>query len=92
MRAPFNPLFAQDLKTALKKDKMPMTLPTNDLRKTKAAFVKEIVEAMNQATDGSEMLSSGDKYKKALKIWMGSATRSVLSAGKSKSFALVTTS
>ena len=74
---------------AFGKDRMP-ALPTNDLRKTKAAYVQETLKTMNEATDGSELLSSGDKYKKALEMWMESATRAALMSGKSPKFALVT--
>ena len=48
---------------AFGKDRMP-ALPTNDLRKTKAAYVQEALKTMNEATDGSELLSSGISTRK----------------------------
>lgn len=82
-------LHFQDLKTALDKDHMP-ALPTNDLRKTKAAFIEEAVKVMNASNDGSELLSSRDKYLTGMSMWMNSATRAVLMAGKKPGFAAVT--
>ena len=67
------------------KDRVP-ALPTNDLRKTKGAYVQEAVKKMNEATDGTELLSSGQKYKKAMEMWMESATRAALMSGKSPKF------
>ena len=65
-------------------------LPTNDLRKTKGAYVQEALKTLNEATDGTEMLSSREKYRKAVEMWMESATRAALMSGKSPKFALVT--
>lgn len=78
------------MKDAFAKDQVG-ELPTNDLRKTKAAFVEQAVAAMNQSTDGSEMLSKGAKYKLAVSKWMESATRAVLMSGKAPGFALIAT-
>lgn len=91
----------QEISDALVLDKMEGFMPvTNDLRKTKAAFVNAYVDLCNQqenqqASDGGSnhvMLTKGEKYKKGLEKWMSSALRATLNNGKNKDFALVPTS
>ena len=67
-------------------------LPTNDLRKTKAAFIQQVVEVMNASNDGSELKSSREKYLLGSSMWMNSATRAAMMAGKKPGFAAVTDS
>ena len=88
----YHPTLTQELKDAFIKDGMPLTLPTNDLRKTKGMFVKLAMENMDkQDGEFGSLLTKKEKYLKAVQMWMDSSIRSVLSAGKQPGFALATT-
>lgn len=81
----------QELTDALAKDDMPSYLPTNDLRKTKGAFIKHAVAKMDaNSDDASPLLSKREKYDAACKLWMDSAVRAVLTMSKQPGFALIT--
>ena len=81
----------QELMDALAKDDMPSYLPTNDLRKTKGAFIKHAVAKMDaNSDDASPLLSKREKYDAACKLWMDSAVRAVLTMSKQPGFALIT--
>jgi len=78
------------VKEALIKDNLPMDLPTNDLRKTKGAFVRRFMEKMSDEAEG-RVLTKNEKYTAALKGWMDSSLRAVLHMSKTPGFAIVTT-
>lgn len=67
-----------------------MDLPTNDLRKTKGAFVRHFMEKMSDEAEG-RVLTKNEKYTAALKGWMDSSLRAVLHMSKTPGFAIVTT-
>ena len=69
-----------------------MMLPTNDLRRTKAAFIKEVLRRMEAEPDSSApLLSRKEKHEHGTKMWMASRVRSVLIMSKGPGFACVTT-
>ena len=77
-------------------DAIPFDLPaTNDLRSTKAAFIKGYVAKLNKEEDEGanskvgpqKVLTKTEKYAAGLQAWMSSKLRSVLSSGKAKAFA-----
>ena len=81
----------QELEDALAKDDMPSYIPTNDLRKTKGAFIKHAVARMEATSDdASPLLTKREKYDAACKLWMDSAVRAVLTMSKQPGFALIT--
>lgn len=82
----------KDLKDALTKDGMPLTLPTNDLRKSKAVFIQHAIAKIDEQDDESgPVLSKSDKYNQGLRMWMELSVRAVLTMSKKPGFALVTT-
>ena len=61
---------------------------TNDLRSTKAAFIKAYsakVTAEQEGGDG-EMWTNSKKYSMGVEAWMNSSLRSVLNSSKNKGF------
>ena len=81
----------QELMEALAKDDMPSYIPTNDLRRTKGAFIMHAVAKMDANNDDAcPVLSKRQKYDAACKVWMDSAVRAVLTMSKRPGFALIT--
>ena len=87
--------FPQEIKEALVMDNMENLIPsTNDLRSTKAAFVKCYVELLNKKENESSALGStevhlqtnSEKYKAGVHAWMSSSLRSVLMSSKTRGF------
>lgn len=73
---------------AMKKDNLPnLNLNSNDMRSTKAAFVKAYVALLSQ--DENNVQTKKEKYDAGVQAWMSSEIRACLNSGKAKSFALV---
>jgi hypothetical protein len=86
-----------EIRDALTQDGMAsLTLSSNDLRTTKAAWVKKYIAILTEkenaevaAGQANQLLTNAEKYKKAVEAWMSSYLRSVLNSGKDKGFASI---
>jgi len=86
-----------EIRDALTPDGMAsLTLSSNDLRTTKAAWVKKYIAILTEkenaevaAGQANQLLTNAEKYKKAVEAWMSSYLRSVLNSGKDKGFASI---
>ena len=86
-----------EIRDALTQDGMAsLTLSSNDLRTTKAAWVKKYIAILTEkehaevaAGQANQLLTNAEKYKKAVEAWMSSYLRSVLISGKDKGFASI---
>eukprot|EP00435_Cladocopium_sp_Y103_P068767 s95_g32.t1 len=87
----------KEIKDALTQDGMAnLTLTSNDLRTTKAAWVNKYIAILTDkenaavaAGQAGELLTNSEKYKKAVAAWMTSYLRGVLNSGKDKGFASI---
>lgn len=71
---------------------MPAQLPTNDLRKTKAAFIQAVLARLDSEAEkdtNAPLLTKQEKYAKGLSEWMNSSVRGVLNMSKKRGFAAV---
>ena len=79
-------------------DNLPdLVLPkTNDMRTTKAAFIKEYIRVLTEKENSSvsegsgagpaKMLTGAEKYKKGIEAWMHSTIRATLCSGKDQGY------
>ena len=76
----------------MKKDNMPPDLPTNDLRKTKGAFVQHVIKGLEEAEANGDAVLRGkkEKYHIALRQWMDSETRAAVIMSRQRGFAITT--
>ena len=90
----------ENIVKALQLDGMPSLnlLDTNDLRTTKAAFVKYYVEKLtaeenemikNESNPAPVLKTKGEKWTEGLEVWMNSALRGALMSGKGQGFAAI---
>ena len=92
---------AQVLRRAVMMDNLPnLVLPkTNDMRSTKAAFIKEYVKVLTEKENKSvsegdgagsaKMLTGAEKYKEGVEAWMHSTIRATLCSGKDTGFSAI---
>ena len=81
-----------EIRDALTQDGMAsLTLSSNDLRTTKAAWVKKYIAILTEkenaevaAGQANQLLTNAEKYKKAVEAWMSSYLRSVWTVAKTK--------
>lgn len=87
----------KEIHDALTQDGMAnLTLTSNDLRTTKAAWVKKYISILTEresaevaAGQAKQLSTSAEKYKEAVAAWMTSYLRGVLNSGKDKGFASI---